>query len=434
MGGQLNVVQSPGLTAQQVIRTYLTITGLFTGALALIWGVNTLFLLQAGLDIFHVMLVNAAFSFAQFIFEVPTGVIADTMGRRVSLLFCLITLLVATLAYVALPAVHAGFVPFVIVSVLLGLGFTFWSGAGEAWLVDALKHLDYKEPIERVFAKSQVTFGVAMLLGTTLGGFLGQLDLRVPYFVRAGLLVPLILIASTQVRELGVHTRALRLADVPSEMKAVLVKGLRYGIKHPVVRPLMLASAVANTFMMFGFYSWQRYFLDLLGKELVWVNGVVAALVGLASIAGNLLMDRVCRLIPTRTGVLMAAVAVRTVTILLCGLATNFWVAVGLYLLSNVAGGVASPIRQGMINSHIPSGERATILSIDSLFAELGSGIGQSGWGYVARQRGIGAAWAAAGAFLVLGIPFLMLARRADPDSDRFVRATPAPATPGAAT
>jgi hypothetical protein len=47
---------------------------------------------------------------------------------------------------------------------------------------------------------------------------------------------------------------------------------------------------VANTFMMFGFYSWQRYFLDLLGKELVWVNGVVAALVGLASILGNLAM------------------------------------------------------------------------------------------------------------------------------------------------
>ena len=48
--------------AQRIIRTYLTITGLFNGALALIWGVNTLFLLQAGLDIFHVMLVNAAFA------------------------------------------------------------------------------------------------------------------------------------------------------------------------------------------------------------------------------------------------------------------------------------------------------------------------------------------------------------------------------------
>ena len=268
------------MTAQQVIRTYLTITGLFTGALALIWGVNTLFLLQAGLDIFHVMLVNAAFSFAEFVFEVPTGVVADTLGRKASLLFCLVTLLVATLAYVALPLVHGGFWPFVAVSILLGLGFTFWSGAGEAWLVDALKYLNYDQPIERVFAKSQVTFGVAMLIGTTLGGFLGQLDLSVPYYVRAALLIPLIVITLTRVKDLGVQTRALRLAEVPTEMKSVLAKGMRYGLAHPVVRPLMLAAAVANTFMMFGFYSWQRYFLDLLGKELVWVNGVVAAAVG----------------------------------------------------------------------------------------------------------------------------------------------------------
>jgi MFS family permease len=415
------------LNAQRIIRTYLTITGLFTGALALIWGVNTLFLLQAGLDIFHVMLVNAAFSFAEFAFEVPTGVVADTLGRRVSLLFCLITLLGATLAYVALPALGLGFWSFVLVSIALGLGFTFWSGAAEAWLVDALKHAGHDQPIEGVFARSQMMFGVAMLIGTTAGGLLGQLDLRVPYYVRAVLLVPLIVIAWTQIKEPGRERRTLSLATLPAEMKAVFVGGVRHGLRHRVVWPLMLAAAVANTFMMFGFYSWQRYFLDLLGKELVWVNGVVAALVGLASILGNMAMGWASRLIRTRSGVLIAAVAVRTVTIILCGLAPSFAVAVGLYLVSNFASGVASPIRQGMINHHIPSAQRATILSVDSLFSELGSGIGQSGWGYLARRQGIGQAWVAAGAFLVLGIPLLLLARRADPESDRFGARVPAP-------
>ena len=203
----------------------------------------------------------------------------------------------------------------------------------------------------------------------------------------------------------------------------MFVGGVRHGLRHPVVRPLMLAAAVANTFMMFGFYSWQRYFLDLLGKELVWVNGVVAALVGAASIAGNLAMSRVAAMIGTRTGVLIACVAVRTVTIMLCGLAPSFGLAVGLYLISNFAGGIASPIRQGLIDHHIPSSQRATILSVDSLFSELGSGIGQSGWGYLARRQSIGTAWVAAGAFLVLGIPLLALARRADPENDRVRRA-----------
>jgi MFS family permease len=414
------------LNAQRIIRTYLTITGLFTGALALIWGVNTLFLLQSGLDIFQVMLVNAAFSFAEFLFEVPTGVVADTLGRRVSLLFCLITLLGATLAYVALPALGLGFWSFVSVSIALGLGFTFWSGAAEAWLVDALKHAGYDQPIEGVFAKSQMMFGVAMLIGTTAGGLLGQLDLRVPYYVRAVLLVPLIVIAWTRIQEPGLQRRTLSLATLPAEMKAVFVGGVRHGLRNPVVRPLIFAAAVANTFMMFGFYSWQRYFLDLLGKELVWVNGLVAALVGLASILGNLAMGWVSTVIRTRTGILIAAVAIRTVTIMLCGLAPSFSVAVVLYLVANFASGVASPIRQGLINHHIPSAQRATILSVDSLFSELGSGIGQSGWGYLARRQGIGHAWVAAGAFLVLGIPLLALARRADPDSDRFGAPVPA--------
>ena len=119
-----------------------------------------------------------------------------------------------------------------------------------------------------------------MLVGTTAGGLLGQLDLRVPYVVRALLLVPIIMIAWTRIQDLGYEKRPLQLATLPKEMKTIFVAGVRHGLRHPVVRPLIFAAAVANTFMMFGFYSWQRYFLDLLGKELVWVNGLVAALVG----------------------------------------------------------------------------------------------------------------------------------------------------------
>src|SRR5262245_56958272 len=139
-------------------------------------------------------------------------------------------------------------------------------------------------------------------------------------------------------------------------------------------------------------------------------------------------MSRVTTVIRTRTGILIASVAVRTVTIMLAGLATSFSAAVGLYLVSNFVSGIASPIRQGLINHHIPSSQRATILSVDSLFSELGSGVGQSGWGYLARRRGIGTAWVAAGAFPVLAIPHLAVARRADPENDRF--GAPAPATP----
>ena len=87
--------------ARPIVRTYLVLSAMFNASLALIWGVNTLFLMSAGLSIFQVMLVNATFSLGQFVFEVPTGVVADTIGRRASLLLCLATVLVGTLAYLA---------------------------------------------------------------------------------------------------------------------------------------------------------------------------------------------------------------------------------------------------------------------------------------------------------------------------------------------
>src|SRR5918995_2978092 len=124
--------------ARSVQRTYLTLTLLTTFAASFIWGVNTLFLLDAGLSNTEAFAANAFFSVGQVIFEVPTGVVADTRGRRFSFLLGAATLLTATLLYLYMWNVHAPFWGWAIASALLGLGFTFFSGATEAWLVDAL--------------------------------------------------------------------------------------------------------------------------------------------------------------------------------------------------------------------------------------------------------------------------------------------------------
>ncbi len=72
------------MTSRRILASYFIIAGLYTLAAALIWGVNTLFLLDAGLDIFGVFIANAAFTAGSVVFEIPTGVLADTRGRRVS--------------------------------------------------------------------------------------------------------------------------------------------------------------------------------------------------------------------------------------------------------------------------------------------------------------------------------------------------------------
>src|SRR5690242_250515 len=97
---------------RRVIRSYLVLTGLFTLSASLIWGINTLFLLHAGLSIFEVFVANAAFTAAMALLEIPTGVVADTLGRRVSFLLSEGTIAVGTLAYVGVAAIHGGLVLF----------------------------------------------------------------------------------------------------------------------------------------------------------------------------------------------------------------------------------------------------------------------------------------------------------------------------------
>ena len=84
-------------TPAHVVRAYLVISGLFTLAASVIWGVNTLFLLDAGLDIFEVFVANAAFTAGMVIFEIPTGVVADTGGRRRSFLLSTVVAELGTL-------------------------------------------------------------------------------------------------------------------------------------------------------------------------------------------------------------------------------------------------------------------------------------------------------------------------------------------------
>src|SRR6267378_7587607 len=120
-----------------VLRTYVILTLLSTLAASFIWGINTLFLLDAGLSITQAFAANAFFTAGQVLFEVPTGVVADTLGRRVSYLLGSATLFVSTLLYLWLWHTHGPFWARAAVSMLLGLGFTFFSGATEAWLVDA---------------------------------------------------------------------------------------------------------------------------------------------------------------------------------------------------------------------------------------------------------------------------------------------------------
>src|ERR671923_2623385 len=123
-------------TARSVQRVYLLLMLGNTLAASFIWGINTIFLLDAGLSNLEAFAANAFFTGGMVLFEVPTGVVADTVGRRASYLLGTVTLSASTLLYVLLWQIGAPFWAWAIVSILIGLGFTFFSGALQAWVVD----------------------------------------------------------------------------------------------------------------------------------------------------------------------------------------------------------------------------------------------------------------------------------------------------------
>ena len=155
-------------TPRSIQRTYLVLLAGNTLAASFIWGINTIFLLDAGLTNFEAFAANAFFTAGMVLFEIPTGIVADSRGRRISFLAGTITLAVTTVLYVLLWQLGSPFVWWAIVSLLLGLGFTFFSGATEAWLVDALTATKFDGMLETVFARGQVVSGVFMLLGLSL--------------------------------------------------------------------------------------------------------------------------------------------------------------------------------------------------------------------------------------------------------------------------
>ncbi len=411
------------MTTQQTLRSYYLIAGMYTLSAALIWGVNTLFLLDAGLDIFEVFLANAAFTAGMFVFEIPTGVLADSAGRRASFLLSVTILTMTTLGYLAIARVGGGLTAFIVISVLMGLGFTFYSGAVEAWLVDALRAAEFQGDLDSVFARGSMVSGAAMLLGTLGGGALGTVRIDLPYWVRAAMLFGVFWVAWFRMHDIGFVPRNVSWRKLPSEMRSVADASIRYGWSAGGVRLLMWLGFIQFGFMSWGYYAWQPYFLELLGRDAVWVAGSVAAGLAMSAIVGNALVEWITRFCGRRTTLLLWAAGIQAAAAVGVGLADSFWVAVAFFMVVAAGMGVSGPVKQAYLHASIPSEHRASVTSFYSMAGSAG-GIGlQGGLGYISRVRSIGEGYILGGGFTLISIPVLLRLRARREHVDRYVGA-----------
>jgi len=407
--------------AQKIQRTYLTLMFGNTLAASSIWGINTLFLLDAGLSNFEAFAANAFFTVGMVLFEIPTGIIADSWGRRTSYLLGTLTLATTTLLYYLLWQLTAPFWSWAVVSVLLGLGFTFFSGAVEAWLVDAMQFAKYKGQLESVFGKGQMVSGVAMLSGSVAGGVIAQAtDLGVPFLIRAGVLAALFVFAYLLMRDIGFTPER---GERPIRaMKTLFNQSLEHGLRNPPVRWVMLAAPFTASVGFYVFYALQPYLLEIYGDETAYsIAGLAAAIVAGAQIVGGMYAGKIRGLFKRRTTAMIAGLTVTIAALLGLGINDHFVPALLLMGVWGLLFAAMMPIRQAYLNGLIPSKQRATVLSFDSLMGNTGSIVVQPGLGKVADVYSYGTSFVVGAVIQACALPFLLRARAIDAPEDSKV-------------
>jgi MFS family permease len=174
----------------------------------------------------------------------------------------------------------------------------------------------------------------------------------------------------------------------------------------------------------------QPYLLELWGDEKAYgIAGLVAAIVAGAQTVGGFLTPYVRRLFHRRTSALLAAAVLSTTTLALIGTVESFGAVIGFTVAWSLLFAASTPIRQAYLNALIPSRERATIISFDSLMSSTGGVWSQPVLGRSADVWGYGPSYLLAAGISVLALPFLALSRRHDAPADE----SPATGAPAAA-
>jgi len=414
--------------SRRIVYTYVVLTLLSTFASSFIWGINTLFLLNAGLTITQAFTANAFFTGGQVIFEIPTGVVADTRGRRLSYLLGAATLFVSTLAYLWLWEIKGPFWAWAIVSIVLGLGFTFFSGATEAWLVDGLKASGFEGDLDNVFAKGSIATGFAMLTGTLAGGFVAQFtNLGVPYLLRAGALAMTFVLAFFFMRDEGFKQK--KRTSLIKEMSSVFSDAIEFGMRKAPVRWMMFSGIFSGGVSIYAFYAMQPYLLNLYGNNAGYgIAGIAASIVAGAQIVGGVLVPYAGRIFAKRTTFFVIATVISVAALAAIAIFNNFYLVLAVFAVWSLIFAATTPIRQSYLNELLPSQQRATILSTDNMLASAGGVFAQPILGKTADIYGYPASYVGSAIFQFFALPFLALAWREKARSDPFRVGEPAPA------
>ena len=166
---------------RSITRRYYTVYGINSLGPSFIFAIYPLFLRARGLNQFQINSVAAVFFLVLFLTDVPTGAIADTIGRRMSFVFgCILSAAAFVFYYFA----HQYWM-FIVAEIVDGIGTTFRNGAVDAWAVDSLDAAGFAGTKDRLFSRVQQIWRFGSMAGALTGAYIARSDIALPWILGA---------------------------------------------------------------------------------------------------------------------------------------------------------------------------------------------------------------------------------------------------------
>ena len=319
----------------------------------------------------QLVLVGTALEVTAFIFEVPTGVLADRYSRRLSVIIGQFLLGAGFMLEGAVPA----FVAILGAQVITGIGYTFISGALDAWIVDEIG----VEHIGPVYARGQQANNVGALVGIFTGTGLALLQLNLPILLGGALMMALAVTLVIVMPEHGFKP-ATNQERTWQSMGRILRDGTRVVRGNSLLMTLMAAAVVFGAFSEGIDRLWEAHLLTDIGlpalgalQPVAWFGVINVAGLLLNMLAAEFVRRRVDMSGKADTGrILFVVQGMMGLSVIAFGLAGNYVVAIIAKWIISLLRTASGPIYGTWLNQHIRSEVRATVLSMNGQADALG--------------------------------------------------------------
>ncbi len=391
--------------------TYYLVYAMYCASWSFLTPVYTLFLLHRGLDLFEVNVVFAVYLITAFVFEVPTGAVADVFGRKASfVLSCVLRSVAFGLYWFAerLP-------DFLIAELVDAIGTTLATGALDAWAVDGMRAEGHAGTTEKLFARAFVYCRPLMVSAGVLGAYAANADIGTPWVLGASGFALTGLVGLLLMRE------DRKPPGRPHGVLAAWVTTTRDGFvtvrRNPQLAVLCFLTAATAFAVMPAWHYWPARLTDLSGSG-IWLVGWMYALISAASMAASAVTPRLVAHF-RREHILLVACLIRGGMLMIAALSSTLAPALAGIVVMDAVFGLSEPMMQSWMNERVESAQRATVLSVRSMAFTLGGGLGLICLGLLARQSSIALAWGVSATLLILVAPAFLLLARPVPVADK---------------